>query len=50
MDEVGLAVKLHRCRNRAKVGPYWRVQEALDDQGMSCEVVRGRGAQRTAPR
>jgi hypothetical protein len=29
--EVGLAVNLHRCRNRAKFGPCWRVQKALDD-------------------
>jgi hypothetical protein len=36
-----LAVKLHRCRNRAKFGPCWRVQEALDDEGISYEVVRG---------
>jgi hypothetical protein len=36
-----LAEKLHRCRNRAKFRPRWSVQEALDDQGISCQVARG---------
>jgi hypothetical protein len=36
-----MAVKLHRCRNRARFGPCWRVQKALDGAGISYEVVRG---------
>jgi hypothetical protein len=48
--EAGLTVKLHRCRNRVKVGPCGRVQKALDDQGVAYEVVRGpwRPKKRTA--
>jgi hypothetical protein len=39
-----LAVKLHRCSNLwAKLGghPCWRVQKALDEQGIEYEVVPG---------
>jgi hypothetical protein len=37
-----MAVKLHRCANRwTKFGPCWRVQKALDDQGIAYEVVPG---------
>jgi hypothetical protein len=39
-----MAVKLHRCKNLwVKVGghPCWRVQKALDDQGVAYEVVPG---------
>ena len=37
-----MAVKLHRCGNRwAKFGPCWKVQKALDDQGIAYEVVPG---------
>jgi hypothetical protein len=36
-----MTVKLHRCRNRARFGPCWRVQKALDDQGIAYEVVSG---------
>ena len=39
-----MAVKLHRCRNVwVKVGghPCWRVQKALDEQGIEYEVVPG---------
>jgi glutathione S-transferase len=39
-----MAVKLHRCRNLwVKVGghPCWRVQKALDEQGIEYEVVPG---------
>jgi hypothetical protein len=36
-----MVLKLHRCRNRAKFGPCWRVQKALDDQGIAYEVVPG---------
>ena len=36
-----MAIKLHRCRNRAKFGPCWKVQKALDDEGIAYEVVAG---------
>jgi hypothetical protein len=39
-----VTVKLHRCRHIwAKVGghPCWRVQKALNDQGIAYEVVPG---------
>jgi glutaredoxin len=39
-----MAVKLHRCKNAwAKFGPHpcWKVQKALDDQGIEYEVVLG---------
>jgi hypothetical protein len=39
-----MAVKLHRCGNLwAKAGghPCWRVQKALDEQGIEYEVVPG---------
>jgi glutathione S-transferase len=39
-----MAVKLHRCRNLwVKVGghPCWRVQKALDEQGIEYEIVPG---------
>jgi hypothetical protein len=39
-----MALKLHRCRNLwVKVGghPCWRVQKALDEQGIEYEVVPG---------
>ena len=32
---------LHRCGTPWKFGPCWRVQNALDDQGISYEVVAG---------
>lgn len=38
-----MAVKLHRCRLEwVKIGahPCWRVQKALEDQGVDYEVVR----------
>jgi len=37
-----MAVKLHRCRNiwvKAAGHPCWRVQKALDDQGIEYEIV-----------
>jgi glutaredoxin len=40
----GMAVKLHRCSATwVKVGahPCWRVQKALDEQGIEYEVVKG---------
>ena len=39
-----MAVKLHRCKNTwAKLGahPCWKVQKALDEQGVEYEVVKG---------
>ena len=39
-----MAVKLHRCSTMwAKVGahPCWKVQKALDEQGIEYEVVKG---------
>ncbi|HVV57471.1 MAG TPA: glutathione S-transferase N-terminal domain-containing protein [Gaiellaceae bacterium] len=39
-----MAVKLHRCPNtwiKLKGHPCWRVQKALDDQGIAYEVVKG---------
>jgi glutathione S-transferase len=37
-------LKLHRCPNTfVKIGahPCWKVQKALDDQGIEYEVVKG---------
>jgi hypothetical protein len=39
-----MAIKLHRCSNtwlKLSGHPCWRVQKALDDQGVDYEVVRG---------
>ena len=36
-----MTVKLHRCGTPWKFGPCWRVQKALDDQGIPYEIVRG---------
>ena len=39
-----MAITLHRCRNEwVKVGthPCWKVQKALDDQGIEYEKVKG---------
>jgi glutaredoxin len=39
-----VAIKLHRCPNVwVKIGahPCWKVQKALDDQGIEYELVRG---------
>jgi hypothetical protein len=36
-----MTVKLHRCPTTWKVGPCWRVQKALDEQGIDYEVVKG---------
>jgi glutaredoxin len=39
-----MALKLHRCPSTwAKLGghPCWRVQKALDDQGIEYEIVPG---------
>jgi glutathione S-transferase len=38
-----MAVKLHRCPNmwlKIKSHPCWRVQSALDEQGIDYEVVK----------
>jgi len=39
-----MAVKLHRCPNifaKVKAHPCWKVQKALDDQGIEYEIVPG---------
>jgi hypothetical protein len=39
-----MAVKLHRCPSifiKMKGHPCWRVQKALDDQGIAYDVVKG---------
>ena len=39
-----MAIKLHRCPNMwVKIGahPCWKVQKALDEQGIQYEVVKG---------
>jgi glutaredoxin len=39
-----MAVKLHRCPSvfiKMKGHPCWKVQKALDDQGIDYEVVKG---------
>jgi hypothetical protein len=39
-----MAVKLHRCPHlfvKVKGHPCWKVQKALDDQGIDYEVVKG---------
>lgn len=39
-----MAVKLHRCSTtwfKAGIHPCWRVQRALDEQGIEYEVVTG---------
>ncbi len=39
-----MAVKLHRCGLmfvKLNAHPCWRVQKALDDQGVEYEVVKG---------
>jgi hypothetical protein len=42
--EVVMAVKLHRCPSqwaKFKSHPCWKVQKALDEQGIAYEVVPG---------
>jgi glutathione S-transferase len=39
-----MAIKLHRCGNEwLKIGghPCWKVQKALDEQGIDYETVKG---------
>ena len=41
---MDMAIKLHRCKGlRVKVEghPCWRVQKALDEQGIEYEVAKG---------
>src|SRR4051794_4604773 len=43
-EEVGVPVKLHRCSSMwVKINghPCWKVQKALDEQGVDYEVVKG---------
>ena len=37
-----MAIKLHRCKNLWFKGPHpcWKVQKALDDDGINYEVVK----------
>jgi glutathione S-transferase-like protein len=39
-----MAIKLYRCKNlwvKVEGHPCWRVQKALDEQGIDYEVVKG---------
>jgi glutathione S-transferase len=36
-----VALKLHRCSTPWKAGPCWRVQKALDEQGIPYQTVKG---------
>ena len=36
-----MVVKLHRCSTPWRAGPCWRVQNALDKQGIEYEIVKG---------
>jgi glutaredoxin len=39
-----VAIKLHRCRNewvKLSGHPCWKVQKALDEQGIEYELVKG---------
>jgi hypothetical protein len=36
-----MVVTLHRCGTPWRFGPCWRVQKALDDQGIAYEVAVG---------
>jgi len=39
-----MAIKLHRCRNvwvKVSGHPCWKVQKALDEQGIEYELVKG---------
>jgi glutaredoxin len=39
-----MAIKLHRCSNiwvKIQGHPCWKVQSALDDQGIQYEIVKG---------
>ena len=39
-----MTIKLHRCSNiwvKLQAHPCWKVQSALDDQGIEYEVIKG---------
>src|SRR5438128_7863781 len=39
-----MAIKFHRCKNlwvKVEGHPCWRVQKALDEQGIDYEIVKG---------
>lgn len=39
-----MPIKLHRCSNiwvKLQAHPCWKVQSALDDQGIAYEVIKG---------
>jgi len=36
-----VTVKLHRCSTPWKAGPCWRVQKALNEQGIDYQTVTG---------
>jgi hypothetical protein len=36
-----MPVQLHRCGTPWRFGPCWKVQQALDEEGIAYEVVRG---------
>jgi glutaredoxin len=36
-----VAVTLHRCSTFWRFGPCWRVQKALDEQGIEYRLVKG---------
>jgi glutathione S-transferase len=38
---VPLSIKLHRCSTPWKAGPCWRVQKALDEQGIDYQTIKG---------
>ena len=36
-----MAVTLHRCRNRLKMGPCWKVEKALKEMGIDYDLAPG---------
>jgi hypothetical protein len=44
-----MTVKLHPLPEQGRFGPCWRVQKALDDQGIAYEVVPGPWRPKNAP-
>jgi hypothetical protein len=43
-DDRGMTIKLHRCPNewvKLSGHPCWKVQKALDEQGIDYELVKG---------
>ena len=45
-----MAVTLHRCRNRLKLGPCWKVEKALQEMGVPYELAVGPSRPRQARR